>query len=78
MSKKGRQNKVSQEVANPTVSKAEAEFAKDSVDTGKQAKKKPLITIKPGRTEKALLSTAFRQPQLFEQQPEQSPRRLAM
>ncbi|BBW96910.1 hypothetical protein ACPVTF_05775 [Geobacillus icigianus] len=54
---KGRQNKVSQEVANPTVSKAEAELAKDSVDTGKQAKK-PLITIKPGRTEKALLSTA--------------------
>ncbi|MED4990792.1 MULTISPECIES: hypothetical protein [Parageobacillus] len=39
MSKKGRQNKVSQEVANPTVSKAEAEMAKDSVDTAKQAKK---------------------------------------
>ncbi|PJW13374.1 hypothetical protein CV945_14300, partial [Geobacillus sp. Manikaran-105] len=39
MSKKGRQNKVSQEVANPTVSKTEAEMAKDSVDTAKQAKK---------------------------------------
>ncbi|QNU27043.1 alpha/beta hydrolase [Geobacillus sp. 46C-IIa] len=39
MSKKGRQNKVSQEVANPTVSKAEAEMAKDSIDTAKQAKK---------------------------------------
>jgi hypothetical protein len=39
MSKKGRQNKVSQEVANPTVSKAEAEMAKDSVDMAKQAKK---------------------------------------
>ncbi|EPR28657.1 hypothetical protein I656_01670 [Geobacillus sp. WSUCF1] len=39
MSNKGRQNKVSQETANPTVSKAEAEMAKDSVDTAKQAKK---------------------------------------
>ncbi|WP_256409703.1 hypothetical protein [Parageobacillus sp. VR-IP] len=39
MSKKGRQNKISQEVANPTVSKAEAEMEKDSVDTAKQAKK---------------------------------------
>jgi hypothetical protein len=39
MSKKGRQNKISQEVANPTVSKAEAEMAKDSIDTAKQAKK---------------------------------------
>ncbi|WP_268892804.1 hypothetical protein [Geobacillus sp. TFV-3] len=38
MSNKGRQNKVSQEAANPTVSKAEAEMAKDSVDTAKQAK----------------------------------------
>jgi len=39
MSKKGRQNKVSQETANPTVSKAEAEMAKESIDTGKQAEK---------------------------------------
>ncbi|OPX02606.1 hypothetical protein RA955_07720 [Geobacillus proteiniphilus] len=39
MSNKGRQNKVSQEVANPTVSKAEAEMAKNSIDTAKQAKK---------------------------------------
>ncbi|ANB60479.1 hypothetical protein [Anoxybacteroides amylolyticum] len=38
MAKKGRQNKVSEEVANPTVSKAEAEIAKESVDA-KQAKK---------------------------------------
>jgi hypothetical protein len=37
MSKKGRQNKVSQEVANPTVSKAEME--KNSADTTTQAKK---------------------------------------
>lgn len=43
MSKKGRQNKVSQEVANPTVSKAEAEMAKDSIDTAKQAKKKSFV-----------------------------------
>ncbi|AST00131.1 hypothetical protein B9L19_13345 [Geobacillus thermocatenulatus] len=39
MSNKGRQKKVNQETANPTVSKAEAEMAKDSVDTAKQAKK---------------------------------------
>jgi hypothetical protein len=39
MSKKGRQNKVSQEVANPTVSKAEAEMGKDGIETVKQAKK---------------------------------------
>ncbi|KPD01376.1 hypothetical protein LR69_00533 [Geobacillus sp. BCO2] len=39
MSNKGRQNKVNQETANPTVSKAEAEMAKDSVDTAKQAKR---------------------------------------
>lgn len=37
MVKKGRQNKVSEEVANPTVSKTEAEMAKDNQT--KQAKK---------------------------------------
>jgi hypothetical protein len=39
MAKKGRKNKVSQEVANPTVSSADAEMAKDSIDTAKQSKK---------------------------------------
>ncbi|MEW5323111.1 hypothetical protein V2J23_13505 [Geobacillus thermoleovorans] len=39
MSNKGRQKKVSQETANPTISKEEAEMAKDSVDAAKQAKK---------------------------------------
>jgi len=37
MAKKGRQNKVSEEVANPNVSKAEAEMARDGQT--KQAKK---------------------------------------
>ncbi len=46
MSNKGRQNKVSQEVANPTVSKAEAEMAKNSIDTAKQAKKSLITTVR--------------------------------
>ncbi|MDX8361902.1 MULTISPECIES: hypothetical protein [Bacillaceae] len=40
MGKKGRQNKVSKEVANPTVSAAEAEFANElSETTEKQSRK---------------------------------------
>jgi hypothetical protein len=40
MAKKNRQNKVSQEAANPTVSRDErTEIEKDSIDTEKQAKK---------------------------------------
>jgi len=40
MAKKGKQNKVSEEVANPTVSRDESrEIERDSVQTAKQARK---------------------------------------
>jgi len=40
MAKKGRQNKVSEEVANPTISREESrEIERDSVLTARQAKK---------------------------------------